>query len=131
MGAADRLPVIDVRKEDSGPHDMVEARAGLGQGGFDLSEDVDGLTIRVARGDYKALFIHGGRARDGDPWTDANGPRISDNRFPLRTRRNVPAFHAVPAPKDHRRSREKTLCVNLSTVRRPQELREFVGGLIR
>src|SRR5437870_9038855 len=98
MGAAHGLPVIHVRKEDSGSHNIVEACAGLGQGGLDLSEDVDGLTICISRGDDKTLFIHGSRARNCDPWTNADSPRISDNRFPLRTRRKVPAFHAVPAP---------------------------------
>src|SRR2546421_7007836 len=130
MGAADGLPVIHVRKEDSGPHDILDACAGLRQGGVDLSEDVDGLAIRVQRGDDKTFFIHGGRARDSDPWTDANGPRISDDRFPHRPRRNVPAFHTVLA----RRTivgPAKNPRVNLATVRRPQKFREFVGGLVR
>src|SRR5207237_8073907 len=96
MGAAHGLPVIHVRKEDSGSHNIVEACAGLSQGGLDLSEDVDGLAIRVSRGDDKTLFIHGSRARNCDPWTNADSPRISDNRFPLRTRRQVQSFLAVP-----------------------------------
>src|SRR2546430_3922227 len=102
----------------------------LRQGGVDLSEDVDGLAIRVQRGDDKTFFIHGGRARDSDPWTDANGPRISDDRFPHRPPRNVPAFHTVLA----RRTivgPAKNPRVNLATVRRPQKFREFVGGLVQ
>src|SRR5439155_7848895 len=109
MGAAHGLPVIHVRKEDSGSHNIVEACAGLGQGGLDLSEDVDGLTICISRGDDKTLFIHCSRARNCDPWTYADSPRISDNRFPLRTRRKVPAFHAVPAPRGPSSVPRKTL----------------------
>src|SRR2546430_14491695 len=98
MGAADGLPVIHVRKEDSGPHDILDACAGLRQGGVDLSEDVDGLAIRVQRGDDKTFFIHGGRARGSAPWTDPNGPRISADLVPPPPPRNGAAFHNGFAP---------------------------------
>src|SRR6267143_3118227 len=130
MGAADGLPVIHVRKEDAGPHDLVETSPGFRQGRLDLAEDVDRLAIRVLRGNDTTVLIHGGRARDGDPGTDANGPRIPDDRLPLRTRRNVLAFHAV-RPQRTMVGLAKNPRLHLATVRGPQELREFLGGLIR
>src|SRR5207302_1813480 len=43
-------------------------------------------------------FVHGGRARHHDPRTHADSPRVSDDRFPLRSRRDVLTRHA-PMPR--------------------------------
>src|SRR5579864_685027 len=58
----DGLPVGDVGHENSGAHDVREARAEAAQGAFDVLEHLDGLSVGVTRTDDPAVRVGRGRA---------------------------------------------------------------------
>src|SRR3989442_9357944 len=89
------LPILDVRKEDARPHDILESRARLSERRLDLAEDVEGLAVRVSGKDDLPLRIRCGGAGDRHVRPHTDGPRVSYDRLPTRPGRDVLPLHGT------------------------------------
>src|SRR5580698_4706629 len=93
MSAADIFPLRDVADIDASPNHVGQRSAGLGQRGFNVADDLDGLAVVIARGDQFSLRVSGGGSRYLNVRSDAHRARVADLRLPRRAARNVLALH--------------------------------------
>src|SRR6185503_9074491 len=76
------------------PHHVTEARARLVERLLDVAEALDGLCVRIALADDRAVVAGRGRAGDADVPPDPNGAGVPDDRLVGAVAFDVLPFHA-------------------------------------
>src|SRR5262249_32405356 len=92
--ATDLLPVTrDVDDVHARADDVRHPRTGPGEGRIDVLERLDGLGVGVAGTYDPALPVRGRGSRDVDDPPRPHGPRVADDRLPLRARGDLQPCH--------------------------------------
>ncbi len=96
VGTADLLPLGNVGDEDPRANDIFQTGASTGERSFDIANDLDGLSVRIADADDFAVGASGGGAGDADVVAKAHGTGITDDGFPGSAGGEVLAWHIGP-----------------------------------
>src|SRR5687768_6541513 len=101
MRATDLLPPPDVGHVDPRADDVRQSCAGAREGGFDVSQRLSRLGIRVARANHAPGCVGRRRAGDVDGVADSDCARVANDRLPRRSARDILSHVSVSALARH------------------------------